>query len=75
MIVKRITDAILKYIYICIVLICEYTMEKQVFIRKMCTANPVDIWFEVFVTVTDGRDETYGPSTRHPLPALAGSDN
>ena len=30
-------------------------MEKQVFIRKMCSANPVDIWFEVFVTATDGR--------------------
>ena len=50
-------------------------MEKQVFIRKMWTANPVDIWFEVFVTATDGRDASRRPSTRHPLPALAGSDN
>ena len=40
-------------------------MEKQVFICKMCTANPVDIWFEVFVTATDGRDETAPPLVIH----------
>ena len=40
-------------------------MEKQVFIRKMCTWNPVDIWFEVFVTATDGRDETAPPLVIH----------
>ena len=31
----------------------------------MCTVNPVDIWFQIFITATDGRDETAPPLVIH----------